>query len=130
MKRFFVCRAYLKWKGKMYYKGDLLPISFSHHDKARSIYNSRIGECDVEEELTEDLFKEQSAIPTPITTPLTGNVVVPKVPLEVESPVVLDEVPEVAKVAEVAEIKPIEVAEKGTAPAAFNLLTNFTPGTQ
>lgn len=50
MKRFYVCRAYLKWKGKMYYKGDLLPPEFTHHDKARSIYNSRIGECEVLEE--------------------------------------------------------------------------------
>lgn len=47
MKRFYVCRHYLKWKGKMYKKGDLLPENFTHHDKARSIYNSRIGECEV-----------------------------------------------------------------------------------
>lgn len=52
MKRYFVCRAYMKWKGKMYYKGDLLPENFTHHDKARSIYNSRIGVCDVPEEKT------------------------------------------------------------------------------
>lgn len=50
MKRFFVCRAYFKWKGKMYYKGDLLPVTFTHHDKARSIYNSRIGECEIPDE--------------------------------------------------------------------------------
>jgi hypothetical protein len=141
MERFFVCRAYLKWKGKMYYKGDLLPVTFTHHDKARSMYNSRIGECDVKEEQSEEFFKEQSAIPTPITKPLTGNVVVQKVPLEVESFVVPDEVPEMAEVIEVAEINEVipteiieasstEVIVKGTVPAAFNLLTNFTPGTQ
>lgn len=72
MKRFFVCRAYFKWKGKMYYKGDILPADFTHHDKAWTIYNSRIGECEVEE--TEETEQDTAKIPTPITTPLTGMV--------------------------------------------------------
>ena len=59
MKRFYCCRAYLKWKGKMYKKGDLLPENFTHHDKARSIYNSRIGECEVPD--TIDEMKDTSA---------------------------------------------------------------------
>lgn len=59
MKRFYVCRHYLKWKGKMYKKGDLLPENFTHHDKARSIYNSRIGECEVPDVIEE--VKDTSA---------------------------------------------------------------------
>lgn len=130
MKRFFVCRAYLKWKGKMYYKGDLLPPTFTHHDKARSIYNSRIGECDVRDDRAEEQLEKRSAIPTPIRIPLTGNPVVQKVPLEVESPVVPDEVPEAAKIVEVIDVDPTEITDEGTVPAAFNLLSNFTSGTQ
>lgn len=59
MKRFYVSRHYLKWKGKMYRKGDLLPETFTHHDKARSIYNSRIGECEVPDNIEE--VKDTSA---------------------------------------------------------------------
>ncbi len=127
MHRFFVCRAYFKWKGKMYYQGDLLPENFTHHDKARSIYNSRIGECEVEDPVSADL---EPLEPSPITTPLSGGAVV-EVPVEVqekipeaEIPVVQDEVPEVTEVAKVDE-----VPETGTESAAFNLLSNFTPGT-
>ncbi len=127
MQRFFVCRAYFKWKGKMYYQGDLLPENFTHHDKARSIYNSRIGVCEVEDPVSADL---EPLEPTPITMPLSGGVVV-EVPeevkeqiLDVEPPVVQDEVPEVTGATKVDE-----VPEKGTEPAAFSLLSNFTSGT-
>ena len=111
----------------MYYKGDLLPAEFSHHDKARSIYNSRIGECEVEDPVSAEL---EPLEPTPITTPLSGSAVTevpveeqPKV-LEVESPVIQDEVPEAAELTKVDEV-PL----KGTTPAAFSLLGNFTSGT-
>lgn len=70
MQRYFVCRAYLKWKGKMYYKGDLLPENFTHHDKARSIYNSRIGKCEVPDEKVNPVSTPAS---TPVGTPLTGQ---------------------------------------------------------
>ena len=127
MHRFFVCRAYFKWKGKMYYKGDLLPENFTHHDKARSIYNSRIGECEAEDPVSADL---EPLEPTPITTPLSGGAVV-EVPVEeqekipeAEIPVVQDEVPEVTEATKVDE-----VPKTGTEPAAFSLLGNFTPGT-
>lgn len=127
MQRYFVCRAYLKWKGKMYYQGDLLPETFTHHDKARSLYISRIGVCEVEDPVSADL---EPLEPTPITTPLSGGVLV-EVPVEVqekipevEIPVVQDEVLEAAELTKVDE-----VVEKGTTPAAFSLLGNFTPGT-
>ena len=127
MQRFFVCRAYFKWRGKMYYQGDLLPETFTHHDKARSIYNSRIGMCEVEDPVSADLKPME---PTPITMPLSGGVVVEvpkevqeKIP-EVEIPVVQDEVPEVTESMQIDE-----VPEKGADFAAFNLLSNFTSGT-
>jgi len=66
--RYFVCRAYIKYKGKLYTKGELLPKTFTHHDKARNVYNSRIGLCEVEEEFAEDSLK----VPSPITEPLSG----------------------------------------------------------
>lgn len=76
-KRYFVCRAYLKYKGVLYTKGDLLPETFNHHDKARSIYGSRVGVCEVE-----DFVEDSVKVPSPITTPLTGGV---KTPDEVKS---------------------------------------------
>ena len=67
MQRYYVCRAYFKWHGVMYHKGDLLPPEFTHHDKARTIYNSRIGECEVEVE-------DPSATMSPAdNTPVTGG---------------------------------------------------------
>ena len=50
----------------MYRKGDLLPETFTHHDKARSIYNSRIGVCEVSEEETN---VEENSAETPVTIP-------------------------------------------------------------
>jgi hypothetical protein len=50
MKRYYVSRHYIKWKGKLYRKGELLPPQFTHHDKARNIYSSRIGVIDLEDE--------------------------------------------------------------------------------
>lgn len=49
MKRYYVSRHYIKWKGRLYRKGELLPPEFNHHDKARNIYSSRIGEMELEE---------------------------------------------------------------------------------
>lgn len=104
MQRYFVCRAYIKWKGKLYYKGDLLPETFTHHDKARHVHNSRIGVCEVTDLLPPPV------VPTPITSPLSGGEVVVEV-LPAELPEQLDELP--------------EVSENGTPEAAFNLLKNF-----
>lgn len=71
MKRFYVCRAYVKWKGKMYYKGDDLPENFTHHDKARSIYNSRIAMREVPD--IEDEVQDTSAETPENTTPETAS---------------------------------------------------------
>jgi len=129
----------------MYYQGDLLPENFTHHDKARSIYNSRIGECEVEDPVSAEL---EPLEPTPITTPLSGGAVI-EVPvkeqlkiLEVEPPVIQDEVPEAAEAAEAAELTKVdeaakaakamkinEIPKKGTKSADFSLLNKTTPGT-
>ena len=76
MQRFYVCRAYLKWKGKLYRKGDLLPVEFTHHDKARSIYNSRIAVCEVPDEVdnTDSVDNgngevQDTSAKTPVATP-------------------------------------------------------------
>lgn len=47
MKRFIVTRQYVKFKGKMYRKGELLPPEFTERDRCRNIYPSRIGTTDV-----------------------------------------------------------------------------------
>ncbi|MEG1543470.1 MAG: hypothetical protein RR382_02945 [Tannerellaceae bacterium] len=54
----------------LYTKGELLPITFTHHDKARSVYGSRVGVCEVEEEVVDETVKA----PSPITTSLSGEV--------------------------------------------------------
>lgn len=49
MTRFYVCRHYIKWKGHLYKKGELLPEEFTDHDRVRNIYVSRIGKMEVED---------------------------------------------------------------------------------
>lgn len=76
---YFVCRAYVKWKGHMYLKGDVFPPTFTHHDKARSIYNSRIGMRIVDEQPQEPIKVEEKSKPVesaekPLEThPLSGS---------------------------------------------------------
>ena len=50
MKRYFVCRHYIKWKGQLYKKGELLPENFTEHDRVRNIYSSRIASKEVPDE--------------------------------------------------------------------------------
>lgn len=50
MKRYFVCRHYIKWKGQLYKKGELLPENFTDHDRVRNIYSSRIAIKEVPDE--------------------------------------------------------------------------------
>lgn len=100
MQRYFVCRAYLKYKGTLYVKGELLPTTFTHHDKARSVYGSRIGVCEVEEKVVDETVKA----PSPITTPLSGEI---KVEVEAKEEVT---VPESAGTSEVEDEIPEEVS--------------------
>ena len=66
MTRFIVTRQYVKYKGKLYQKGELLPPNFTERDRCRNIYPSRIGTTevdDIKKEVKEEVTK------TPIVTP-------------------------------------------------------------
>ncbi|MFI3171100.1 MAG: hypothetical protein R3Y58_01825 [Eubacteriales bacterium] len=67
MPRYYVTRAYVKWKGKMYYKGDLLPEGFTHRDRARNCYISRIALWP-EDQMTQAASDEKTAPATEQTT--------------------------------------------------------------
>lgn len=47
--RYIVTRRWVKYKGKIYTAGELLPETFTHHDRFRSIYPSRFGLVEVED---------------------------------------------------------------------------------
>ena len=69
---YYVSRAYVKWKGHLYIKGDVFPPTFTHHDKARSIYNSRIGVREVEETSQKETPQDtSSSVSKP--APLSGK---------------------------------------------------------
>jgi hypothetical protein len=61
--RYAVTRLWIKHKGTIYRAGDLLPEDFTHHDRFRNLYPSRIGVVDI---------PETPADTTPITPP-TGE---------------------------------------------------------
>lgn len=65
MQRFIVTRQYIKYKGTLYKKGELLPPEFTERDRCRNIYPSRIGTTEVpdSEEKTEGI----DVLKTPIT---------------------------------------------------------------
>ena len=48
--RYKVVRRWIKYKGKIYQKGELLPEEFTHHDRFRNIYPSRVELITVEDE--------------------------------------------------------------------------------
>jgi hypothetical protein len=45
--RYAVTRLWIKHKGAIYRAGDLLPEDFTHHDRFRNLYPSRIGVVDI-----------------------------------------------------------------------------------
>lgn len=69
MLRYYVCRHYIKWKGKLYKKGELLPENFTDHDRVRSIYSSRIARKEVVEEAPPSQPPQQPLSGQPTTTP-------------------------------------------------------------
>lgn len=107
--RYFVCRHYIKWKGKMYKKGELLPENFTHHDKARNCFSSRIGQCEVPDGVPETSANAEvsgnvnHSIPAASAPPISGQP--PKVPQTGDSSV------------------------KGTTPAGVKPVFNFKPAT-
>lgn len=81
MTRYFCCRHWVKWRGKIYKKGELLPEEFTHHDLARHIMSSRIGKCEVEEsapaEGSNEITPPAPPQPTP-PAPVTPTAAPPK----------------------------------------------------
>lgn len=73
MQRFIVTRQYIKYKGVLYKKGELLPPDFTERDRCRNIYPSRIGTTEVPESKAEEQPKATpTSIPnvTPKVTPV------------------------------------------------------------
>lgn len=66
MQRFIVTRQYIKYKGTLYKKGELLPPEFTERDRCRNIYPSRIGTIEVP-----DPEEKAGGIAAP-KAPLTG----------------------------------------------------------
>lgn len=50
--RFKVARKWVKWKGKVYYEGELLPPNFTEKDKYRNIYSRRLIKVEIPDEPT------------------------------------------------------------------------------
>lgn len=65
MQRFIVTRQYIKYKGTLYKKGELLPPEFTERDRCRNIYPSRIGTTEVPD--VEEKAEEVDVPKTPIT---------------------------------------------------------------
>lgn len=80
MLRYFVCRHYIKWKGKLYKKGELLPENFTDHDRVRSIYSSRIGRKEVPDEEAPQSQPPQQPLSGQPTTPTPEAPEEPAVP--------------------------------------------------
>ncbi len=48
--RFKVARKWVKWKGRVYYEGELMPPNFTEKDKYRNIYSRRLIEVEIPDE--------------------------------------------------------------------------------
>lgn len=111
MLRYYVSRHYIKWRGKLYKKGELLPENFNDHDRVRSIYSSRIARKEVPD--------EEAPQGQPPQQPLSGQAPTDVTPAAPEVP------PEAPKdPADEAPTTP-EVPEKGAEEAKPKF--TFTP---
>ena len=86
MLRYYVCRHYIKWKGKLYKKGELLPENFTDHDRVRSIYSSRIARKEVVEEAPPSQPPQQPLSGQPTTPPESTPDPAPEAPQEPQVP--------------------------------------------
>ena len=81
MQRFIVTRQYIKYKGTLYKRGELLPPEFTERDRCRNIYPSRIGTVEIEEKIeensapTSNLSQGTNSVAKPLSsnTPITGT---------------------------------------------------------
>jgi hypothetical protein len=86
MLRYYVCRHYIKWKGKLYKKGELLPENFTDHDRVRSIYSSRIARKKVVEEAPPSQPPQQPLSGQPTTPPESTSDPASEAPQEPQVP--------------------------------------------
>lgn len=72
MVRFVVTRQYVKHKGILYKKGELLPPNFTERDRCRNIYPSRIGTIEVAEEVKAE--EPEKVTEVKAATPVKGAI--------------------------------------------------------
>lgn len=115
MQRYIVTRLWIKYKGKIYQKGELLPEGFTHHDKYRHIHSSRIG-------FAPAVPVETVAIPVTADVALSGNTPVTPIPvtpiLDAPVTVIIDE-----------SVKPEEVVELKKAVSTVPIARPIKPAT-
>jgi hypothetical protein len=63
--RYKVVRLWVKYKGRVYRAGELLPEEFNHHDRFRLIYPSRVGLVEVPDALLDTPMPPKAAEDTP-----------------------------------------------------------------
>jgi hypothetical protein len=67
MLRFKVIRQWVKYKGRLWYVGELLPTTFSERDRQRNVFTSRIAAVEVPDE--EVTVADAPIVSTPSVTP-------------------------------------------------------------
>lgn len=70
--RYQVVRGQIKWKGTLYFTGDLLPENFTDKDRARHMYSRRIELVEIKEQP-----KEVPPVKTPKGTPASSETTPP-----------------------------------------------------
>ena len=83
--RYVVTRMWIKHKGAIYREGDLLPEDFTHHDRFRNLYPSRIGVVDIP-----DVPADTTPIVPPVQPSLGEQIQLPIPGLKSEAPETLE----------------------------------------
>jgi hypothetical protein len=84
--RYAVTRLWIKHKGAIYRAGDLLPEDFTHHDRFRNLYPSRIGVVDIP-----DVPADTTPIAPPVQPSLGEQSQLPIPGLKLEAPEPLED---------------------------------------
>lgn len=75
--RYKVVRLWVKYKGRVYRAGELLPEEFNHHDRFRLTYPSRVGLVEASDALLDTPMAPKAAEDTPtgdIEPPVEGTI--------------------------------------------------------
>ena len=115
MIRFKVERGLVKYKGKVYYQGDLLPVNFTEREKARQVYSRRLIQVEVPDEPSELLLGPIAAAPVQENTLPIVETAEPdgteEIPLGDEEENNTVELPEKE---EIADVQPSVIKHPGT----------------